>query len=209
MPQAKDEETAASRVRGPPASWEPQLLSVQEDGWGGFSPGSEVLSLASCGLGRPCGTHRHCIPTRWTQGLPHQSSHGVPVRATSPSSPKSTFAICSLRAHLREGRRPEWPSTVSVPGSQGPPHVGYGAAQAEEQGTKSKRSWNALETTAAFGIPLPAVQPLEGGAPAPRSLALGSAQNPPIPSPRGLDQAEVGGVIESSENEALTWAPEQ
>ncbi|KAK2091116.1 hypothetical protein P7K49_030400 [Saguinus oedipus] len=98
--------------------------------------------------------------------------------ATSFSSSTSTTITSSLRAHLREELKPK---RLRVP------YMGQGAAQAGEQGTKSKRSWNALETTAAFGIPLPAVQPLagDGGAPAPWSLALGPHQNPSIPSPRG------------------------
>lgn len=36
----------------------PPPSRVCTDRWGGFSPGSEGLSLAGCGLRRPCGTRR-------------------------------------------------------------------------------------------------------------------------------------------------------
>ena len=111
---------------------------------------------------------------------------------------------------MRQGRRQERPNKYVWGSEAGPPHLGQDAALAGEQGTKSKRSWNALETTAAFGIPLPAVQPWRVGMTPGRggsSLVLGPDQDPH--SQYQETDLRVGGKTECSGNEALTWAPKQ
>lgn len=103
---------------------------------------------------------------------PYPEALGPPSLANAISGSKgghrlgsltSTPVTSSLRAHLRKRRKPERPNKYVWGSGASLSHLGRDAAQAGEQGTKSKRSWNALETTAAFGIPLPAVQPWRGG----------------------------------------------
>lgn len=170
MPQARASGTANRVGAGGPAgdfSYSPYKKTVGVV----FSPGSEGLSLASCGLGQTCGTHRRGSPIwrTWVL-LPTPVLPWVPEVATGPGSQTSTPVTCSLKVHLREGRRSERSSEECLGLRRSTTPSGPGrAAQAGEQGTKSKRSWNALETTAAFGIPLPAVQPLGRGVPSPRA----------------------------------------
>lgn len=109
MPQVHNLGSAANRIGGQRLSWGLQLLLVHEDTYSGFTPGSEGLSLVSCGLGWPWGTHHHCRPPlqpnqkslcppslasatlgskRWPQpGLPdvyacHFQPEGAPERGT-------------------------------------------------------------------------------------------------------------------------------
>lgn len=97
-------------------SWGFHTLSVHGDGWGGFPPGSEGLSLASCGLGRPCGTHRQCSPIGRPRVCPPCLPNAPPGSRDGhrPGYPTSTPVTSNLRGHLRNGRRPERPNEVCL-----------------------------------------------------------------------------------------------
>lgn len=82
------------------AAW-PSATPGTRDGWGGFSPGSEGLSLASGGLGRPWGTPRHGSRIRkpWP-ALPRQGHSGFEMATARLST---GYATSSPRAQPRKG----------------------------------------------------------------------------------------------------------
>lgn len=159
------------RRRGPqpPARPSGQLSagSALATSWG-FSSSRHVARFVPGREGRPCPE---------ALGLLSRLHPGRPGSGGGPAQALRRLPCLPARGRTWEKARPR---EVCL-GSGSPPLLAQDAAQAGEQGTKSKRSWNALETTAAFGIPLPAVQPW--------GLPWGQDRTPRFPVPGGAPRS--------------------
>jgi hypothetical protein len=140
-----------------------------------FSPGSEGLSLVSCGLGRPCGTHRHRSPIRSSQDLPFQCS----LKSRKGHQPQ-LFDVCAR--HLQPEGAPERGTDWRGPGKcaweSGHPIWAtalLGQESRERNPSAAGMLWR-QQLLLGFRCPLSSRW---RGAPAPRSLALGPDRNLP------------------------------